>query len=113
MKPSYTPGSAASATFVGANPRNHLRLEDTYASVEKLDDGGKWLRIRDDADWSLVFKWRRTNSVLATSEVEIVWEIEDEAERGKYRIRYFGASKTPISGDIVQFEGITGAFDVQ
>jgi len=113
VKPSYTPGSTASATFVGANPRNDLRLEDTYASVEKLDDGGKWLRIRDDADWSLVFKWRRTNSVLATSEVEIVWEIEDEAERGKYRIRYFGASKTPISGDIVQFEGVTGAFDVQ
>ncbi len=111
VESSYRPGAIATATFVGANPRNDLRLEDTYASVEKLHDG-KWARVRNDADWSLIFKWRRTNSALATSEVDVVWEIEDEAEKGKYRIRYFGASKTPISGDIVQFEGVCGAFDV-
>src|SRR5690606_16840638 len=28
-------GSLARAVFVGANPRNNLRLEGTYASVEK------------------------------------------------------------------------------
>lgn len=112
VKPSYTPGSVVKASFVGANPRNDLRLEDTYASVEKRDDGGRWARVRDDADWSLIFKWKRTNSVLATSEVEIVWETEDEAESGIYRIRYFGASKTPISGEIVQFEAMSGAFNV-
>ena len=109
----YHPGTSAKATFVGANPRNDLRLEDTYAAVEKLDENRKWIRVRDDEDWSLIFKWRRTNSVLATSEVDVVWEIEEDAERGRYRIRYFGASKTPVSGEIVQFEASSGIFDVK
>ena len=109
----YHPGTSAKATFVGANPRNDLRLEDTYAAVEKLDENRKWIRVRDDEDWSLIFMWRRTNSVLATSEVDIVWEIEEDAERGRYRIRYFGASKTPVSGEIVQFEASSGIFDVK
>ncbi|KAL2045226.1 hypothetical protein N7G274_002309 [Stereocaulon virgatum] len=109
----YHRGQTASATFVGANPRNDLRLEDTYAAVEKLNENKKWIRVRDDEDWSLIFRWKRTNSVLATSEVEISWEIEDEAERGRYRIRYFGASKTPITGEVVQFETASGIFDVR
>lgn len=111
-KPSYIAGETAKATFVGANPRNDLRLESTYAAIEFLNSSGTWQRVRDDADWSVIFKWRRTNSVLATSEVEISWEIEEEAERDRYRIRYFGASKTPVSGDIVQFDGVSGVFDV-
>ncbi len=113
VQPSYTPGVTAKATFAGANPRNDLRLESTYAAVEFLNSSGQWQTVRDDADWSVTFKWRRTNSVLATSEVEISWEIEEETERGRYRIRCFGASKTPVSGDIVQFEGVSGVFDVR
>ena len=109
----YHPGTSAKVTFVGANPRNDLRLEDTYAAVEKLDKNRNWIKVRDDEDWSLIFKWRRTNSVLATSEVDVVWEIEEDAERGRYRIRYFGASKTPVSGEIVQFEASSGIFDVK
>ena len=109
----YHPGSTAKVTFVGANPRNDLRLEDTYAAVERLDEHRKWIRVRDDSDWSLIFKWRRTNSVLATSEVDIIWEVEDNTEKGRYRIKYFGASKTPVSGEIVQFEASSGIFDVK
>lgn len=112
VKLSYTSGETAEVTFVGANPRNDLRLESTYAAVQFLNSSARWQKVRDDADWSLLFKWRRTNSVLATSEVVISWEIEDEAEGGRYRIRYSGASKTPVSGDIVQFEGVSGVFDV-
>ena len=116
VDPNYSPSSTVKVTFVGANPRNDLRLEDTYVAVEKLnDDNGRWVRVRDDADWSLVFRWRRTSSVLATSEVDVEWDMKDDAvERGKrYRIRYFGASKTPVSGNIVQFEGVSGVFEVR
>jgi len=42
----------------------------------------------------------------------VEWEIEDEVEPGKYRIRYWGASKTPITGKIVQFTGMSGEFSV-
>lgn len=108
----YIPGTAATATFVAANPRNDLRLEKTYAAVERRTDGGNWEQFRSDADWSLIFRWRRTNSVLATSEVDITWEIEPEAQTGHYRMRYYGASKTPVSGSIVQFEGVSAEFEI-
>jgi len=113
VQPPYTPSSRVSVTFIGANPRNDLRLEDTYAAVERQSAGGGWTRVRDDADWSLIFRWRRTSGVLATSEVEISWAIEDEVEKGKYRIRYFGTSKAPVSGHLVQFEGVSGSFDIR
>lgn len=112
VQPTYHTGSNATATFVGANPRNNLRLESTYASVEMIDSNGSWVQVRDDYDWSLVFEWRRTNSVLGTSEVDVTWEIEEDAQAGLYRVRYFGASKTPVSGDIVEFEGVSGEFKV-
>lgn len=107
----YSPGATAKITFVGANPRNDLRLEDTYAAVEQLVRGD-WKKVRDDSDWSLIFRWRRTSSVLATSEVVVEWEIEDEVDPGKYRIRYWGASKTPVTGTIAQFAGTSGEFSV-
>ncbi|KAK4144144.1 Neutral/alkaline nonlysosomal ceramidase [Dichotomopilus funicola] len=109
-------GVAVKAVFVGANPRNNLRLEGTFAAVEKLSllngDGQEssvWKRVRDDADWALVYHWRRTNEILGTSEVEIVWEPEDWAEQGVYRIRYYGDAKG-LSGDITAFEGATLPF---
>lgn len=118
----YNPGEKATVTFIGANPRNDLRLEKTYAAVEQLQPGGgdgNWTPIRDDSDWSLLFEWKRGSTVLGTSEVTITWEIEDfdhgissALSGGRFRIRYFGASKTPITGDIVQFEGVSGEFKV-
>lgn len=110
----YHPGQKASVTFVGANPRNDLRLEQTHASVEQRDKHGAWGSVRDDSDWSLLFEWKRISSILGTSEVKITWEVEPEVPSGGlYRIRYFGASKTPLSGSIVQFQGISGEFRIE
>lgn len=114
VEPLYQPGDKASATFVAANPRNDLRLERSYATVEARDDAtGRWNAVRNDADWSLVFEWRRTNTILGTSQARISWEIEDGVDRGVYRIRYCGASKTPLTGSIVGFEGVSGEFRVR
>ncbi|CZS90372.1 related to ceramidase [Rhynchosporium agropyri] len=110
VRPAYKIGDLVSATFVGANPRNNLRLEQTYAAIERLDtDTAQWARVRDDSDWSLVFNWKRTSSVLGTSEVEIVWETEDWAEVGQYRVRYYGDSKA-AGGTITGFEGVSAEF---
>lgn len=112
VKPSYSIGSLVSATFVGANPRNSLRLEQTYAAVEKLDaEHGKWSRVRDDGDWSLIFNWKRTSEIIGTSEVTIVWETEDWVEPGQYRVKYYGDWKA-VGGAITSFEGISGEFRV-
>ncbi|MDI1485496.1 MAG: hypothetical protein OHK93_000634 [Ramalina farinacea] len=111
----YLAGQPVSVTFVGANPRNNLRLEDTYVAVEQKAPDGTWRRVRDDSDWSVIFRWKRTSTVLATSEVEITWETEKDTEVGLdlyYRIRYFGASKAVLGGGISEFEGVSGEFRV-
>lgn len=120
----YRVGNRITATFVGANPRNNLRLENTYAAVEKLSSlaggGGvtgeeTWVTVRDDADWSLLFEWKRTSDVFATSVVQVTWETDredpDAVDKGGgvYRLRYFGDHKS-IGGTITAFEGTSGTF---
>ncbi|KAK3350110.1 Neutral/alkaline nonlysosomal ceramidase [Lasiosphaeria hispida] len=110
-KASYVRGAVVNATFMGANPRNNLRLEGTYAAVEKKGADGSWTQVRSDADWSLVYTWTRTNFVLGYSSVTIGWETS--ADRGvvvgTYRIRYNGDSK-PLIGSIKAFTGVTTEF---
>ncbi len=117
VKPSYTRHDGTpvvvTATFVGANPRNNLRLEGTYAAVERLGGDGTWMVVRTDWDWGLIFRWKRTSSVLATSEVSVEWEVEDWVEDGIYRLRYFGDRKAPVTGKIEGFEGVSGEFILQ
>lgn len=113
VNPTYQPGNEAQVSFVGANPRNDLQQERTYASVEKRDDSGNWQLVRDDSDWSLVFEWMRVDTVMGTSQVTITWEIEPDVEvGGVYHIRYFGAAKQPLTGWIQPFEGVSGEFRV-
>lgn len=110
VKPSYAIGDVVFVRFQGANPRNNLRLEQTYAVVENLDPGtGRWVRVRDDSDWALIFNWRKVSEILGTSEVEIVWETEDWVEAGQYLVRYYGDSKA-VGGTITAFEGVSGEF---
>ncbi|KAI3136580.1 hypothetical protein CBS147326_3689 [Penicillium roqueforti] len=116
----YGPGDIVKTTFVGANPRNNLHLESTYAAVERKSDSGTWEVVRNDRDWNLVFMWKRTNEILGHSEVTIQWEIEDEyytvdttspLQAGTYRMHYYGDSKN-IFGQISPFEGISETFTV-
>lgn len=109
---SFTRGAVIEATFVGANPRNNLRLEGTYVAVEK-QDGDKWTRVRDDEDWDLVYTWTRTNWLLGYSDVVVSWEtgVSDNVEAGTYRLRYFGDSRD-LLGKITAFEGASDSFEV-
>lgn len=133
-------GTSVSAAFVGANPRNNLRQEHSYAIVERLTvheneadletshtEAGqelardkstsfsaevkRWNPVRDDGDWHLVFQWHRTSELLATSEVTITWDIEEWTEPGIYRLRYYGDAKS-IRGVITGFEGVSSEFQV-
>ncbi|RYP88557.1 hypothetical protein DL769_000253 [Monosporascus sp. CRB-8-3] len=108
----YHRGATVSASFIGANPRNNLRLEGSYAVVEKLDAAtSRWRVVRDDGDWHLVFRWRRVSELLGTSEVDISWETEPWAEPGRYRIKYFGDAKG-FTGTITPFEGLSSEFEI-
>lgn len=108
---SFKRGAVVEATFVGANPRNDLRLEDTYAAVEK-QDGDNWTRVRSDEDWDLVYSWKRTNWLLGYSDVVISWETgTGEVAPGVYRLRYFGDAKD-LLGKRTTFSGASNSFSV-
>lgn len=132
----YSPGDTITASFIGANPRNNFRLGGTFAAVEQFDSSSnKWKQVRDDSDWSLVYQWKRTNTVLGTSTVTISWETKWETGAwqlgssqsleahkglftrqsslgGKYRIRYYGDAKS-LGGSINSFAGMSGEFTIQ
>lgn len=107
---SYSVGSVVNVTFQGANPRNNLRLEGTFAAVEQLgSDSSTWTQVRDDSDWFLVYTWERTDTILGYSQVIISWETETYAEPGTYRVRYYGDQKD-IGGAITAFNGTSDEF---
>lgn len=105
---SYARGDVITAVFVGANPRNNLRLEGTFAAVEKAD-GDSWMQVRSDVDWSLVYSWTRDDEVLGTSHVTLDWESELTADTGTYQIHYYGDWKG-LGGDITPFDGVSQSF---
>lgn len=110
---SYARGAVVNATFTGANPRNNLRLEGTFAAVERLDAAANtWTQVRDDSDWSLVYTWTRTNFLLGYSEVVVSWETEAEADAGTYRLRYYGDWKNLLGGGITAFVATSDQFDL-
>lgn len=107
----YARGEKVSATFQAANPRNNLRQEDTYAAVEMLVGGKRWVRVLDDEDWFLVFTWRRTNLLLGYSEADIAWETSRDVEPGTYRLRFYGDSKS-LFGGVQPFNGVSEPFSL-
>ncbi|KAJ6441476.1 neutral/alkaline nonlysosomal ceramidase [Purpureocillium lavendulum] len=107
--PAYSMGQTVRATFQGANPRNNLRLEDTYLALEKEIFPGRWARVVDDADWFLLYSWRRTNLILGYSEVDALWETKPDLEPGTYRIKYYGDARRMFGG-LQSFEGTTEGF---
>ncbi|KAI8930853.1 hypothetical protein NX059_011870 [Plenodomus lindquistii] len=110
VSPTYARGAIVSASFVGANPRNNLRLEGTYASVERQDSNGSWIPFRNDEDWELVFSWKRVNGLTGTSEASIAWDTGlTGVGAGTYKIRYFGDAKA-VGGKISGFMGETAPF---
>jgi neutral ceramidase len=109
VKPTYAVGAVVSATFVGANPRNNLHLESTYAAIEK-QSGATWTKVKDDTDWELLFEWKRVNGLTGTSNVTISWDTSLGATAGTYRIKYYGDAKAALGGAIKAFTGTSGVF---
>ena len=109
---SASAGQTISATFVGADPRNDLRLESSYAYIQRQGSDGTWTNYKDDTDWELIFNWARTNTPLGYSTVTLQWIIPQGTPSGTYRFAYYGASKTPITGSIKQFNGASGSIQV-
>ncbi|KAF1848873.1 neutral ceramidase precursor [Cucurbitaria berberidis CBS 394.84] len=110
VSPSYARGALVTATFVGANPRNNLRLEGTFAAVETQQSDGSWKQVKNDEDWELVYQWKRANGLTGTSDVTITWDTGVTSPgAGSYRFKYYGDSKA-VGKPISAFEGTSGVF---
>ncbi|KAG7441035.1 Neutral/alkaline nonlysosomal ceramidase [Guyanagaster necrorhizus] len=107
---SYVVGDTVTAQFVGADPRNNLRLGSTFLTVDQ-QVSGQWVTVKSDAHPSTTLKWNRTSTILGTSTVDISWTIESGTPAGTYRIVYYGDSK-PLIGAISSFSGISSTFTV-
>ncbi|KAI0262181.1 Neutral/alkaline nonlysosomal ceramidase [Gloeopeniophorella convolvens] len=106
----FSAGQTVSTQFVGANPRNNLRLEGTFMSVEELVNNN-WQAVRSDSHPSTTYRWVRNSTILGTSTVTLSWTIEDGTPSGTYRLKYFGDSK-PLIGSISAFTGTSSNFQV-
>ncbi|KAK0488189.1 Neutral/alkaline nonlysosomal ceramidase [Armillaria luteobubalina] len=110
VKASYAVGDTVTAQFVGANPRNNLRLGSTFLTVDH-QVSGQWVTVKSDAHPSTTLKWNRTSTILGTSTVDISWTIESGTPSGTYRIVYYGDHK-PLIGSISSFSGVSSTFTV-
>ncbi|KAG8790753.1 hypothetical protein FRC12_011115 [Ceratobasidium sp. 428] len=104
----YQRGQTVTAVFQGANPRNNLRLEGTYMTVDQLV-GGTWQTVRTDSHPSTKLGWLRTNTALGYSTVTTNWTIESTTPAGSYRFTYNGNNK-PLIGSIGSFTGTSSTF---
>lgn len=106
----YRAGDTVRTQFVGANPRNNLRLESTFLTVDRLVSG-QWKTVRTDSHPSTTYQWHKTSSVIGTSTATISWTIENGTPGGTYRLSYFGDSK-PLIGLVSPFSGTSSNFTV-
>lgn len=96
VKESYRIGETTAVTFRSANPRNNFRINDTFLTVEAMNDNGDFQVVHVDHDWCTRFHWKE--QPWGFSFAEISWEIPPETPRGLYRICHFGTRRTILGG---------------
>ncbi|KAG8199020.1 hypothetical protein JTE90_001815 [Oedothorax gibbosus] len=109
----YKPGDTVTVSFVSGHPRNNLMRECTFMTVERFNHStGNWSVIATDSDWETKFHWVRTNIVLGHSEATASWDIPENTQSGKYRIRHYGYSKS-IFQKITPYKGTSKTFVIK
>lgn len=111
VKGNYTIGSTVEVSFVSGHPINNMKLDDTFLTIEKWNSNtSRWDVVATDANWETKFYWKNSNIWIGNlSQAKIVWEIPEDTEPGKYRIRHFGTSKNMLQR-VHPFEGTSSPF---
>lgn len=113
-------GETVTAAFQSAHPRNDLRLQASYAYVERLNGAGQWTVFMEDRDPALRFVWKpdRPSAIpvdvapIGTSVAEVQWTIACNVPAGRYRLRHAASSRTSPAEAPQAFEGLSSPFDV-
>ncbi|PCH35497.1 hypothetical protein WOLCODRAFT_80219, partial [Wolfiporia cocos MD-104 SS10] len=107
----YQAGDTVVAQFIGANPRNDLKLEGTYLTVDRYHDG-QWIPVRSDSHPSTTFQWARTNTVSGKHGLFLSTSIDIlPTPAGTYRLHYYGDAKH-LLGSLTSFEGLSSNFTI-
>ncbi|WAQ96262.1 NCSEB-like protein [Mya arenaria] len=99
---SYAQGDRVEVKFVGANPRNNLR-------VDYMVNSTAWETVYTDAHWQTQFHWE--SAAFFESVVTIYWDIPSYQKPGMYRVSYFCDHKE-LGGGIQSAQGTSSTFKV-
>lgn len=91
--------------FRSSNPRNNLRTESTFLSVDIVVNNS-WETRFVDGDWCTKFDWEG-NVYLGYSYATISWTIPSDALTGMYRICHYGTRKKMITDNPTLSDGST------
>ncbi|XP_071106095.1 neutral ceramidase B-like [Haliotis cracherodii] len=108
----YKQNSTVTVSFISGDPRNALKRDETFLTVERQRSATEWDVIFTDSSRHTRFYWHHTNYILGESEAEVTWNIPASQEPGTYRIKHFGDHKN-ILGAITAFSGTSSSFQVK
>lgn len=113
VQSTYKRGMTVSVTFESANPSRDYRIQDTYLTVEKLNNQGDWevILTDGDAETRLMASYKFFNYPCQW-DATIQWDIPTSAQSGTYRIQTFGSSKEPFRG-LKPYVGTSSSFIVE
>ena len=112
------PGSVITAEFVAGHPRNNLRLQESYAYIERQLPNGEWEIVVEDRDPSLIYFWNARVQAPAAGENptssdgvgRVQWKVPGNIQPASYRVRTVGSSRA--TGQLQEYEGISDTFVV-
>ncbi|KAG7668226.1 hypothetical protein KSW81_002124 [Nannochloris sp. 'desiccata'] len=131
----YTAGEEVEVVFQSGCPRNNIRAEDTYLTVERKIDPSRdesffakvvslfsffpknvvdsnWEVVHTDNDWETTFSWDRHHTFSTYSFATVKWMIPSDVVPGVYKIRHFGNRKHFL-GRVYPYEGCSSEFEVR
>lgn len=109
-------GTTVSVSFQSGNPRNNVKQEDTFLTVEQKQANGSWKVIATDANWETKFHWKHEKLFfrldLSSSKATIEWDIPADQAPGEYRIGHAGHWREALSRVVHEFSGYCPSFQV-
>ncbi len=116
---SVNAGERVVVEFVAGHPRNDLRLQESYAYVERLGADGGWHTVSEDRDPSLIYDWRAQiaqpaafeNPLGSGGSAQVIWSVPRNTAAGTYRIRIAGGAKV-LSDAVQHYEATSEPFTV-
>ncbi|NHJ87461.1 MAG: alkaline ceramidase [Asgard group archaeon] len=105
----YNRGDKVIVEFIGASPRNSLKIMDTFLEVQRKRND-KWESIYKDLDFETKYHWKRKG--IAHSIITIDWNIPNDEPPGEYRIVHKGDYKSRWLKRISPYSGISNSFEL-